>query len=268
MKTYIVEGGIGKQIAFTAVIDALSKRDNDKIQVYTPHLAPFISNPSVHLVLDQQTLPLNDPRILGTDIIYCEPYKSNWVRGEEHLIESYCKLLGIEYAEEMRPNLFTEFAKQEAKKLAADIERDFVIVQFFGGQPPGSNGGYQSTNPGRNYPHYLAQIVVNELSKDFDVLNFGHQNEPEFLNSRRLECSIPVLHELLKLSRTFVSIDSCLQHCAVSANKSGVVIWGNTKANQSGYIIHNNLCEDYDVADPRRVMVDPEKIMEAIHQPY
>ena len=32
MNTYIIEGGIGKQVVFTAIIDALVKKDKEKIQ--------------------------------------------------------------------------------------------------------------------------------------------------------------------------------------------------------------------------------------------
>ena len=32
MNTYIIEGGIGKQVAFTAIIDALVKKDKEKIR--------------------------------------------------------------------------------------------------------------------------------------------------------------------------------------------------------------------------------------------
>ena len=32
MNTYIIEGGIGKQVAFTVIIDALVKKDKEKIQ--------------------------------------------------------------------------------------------------------------------------------------------------------------------------------------------------------------------------------------------
>ena len=32
MNSYIIEGGIGKQVAFTVIIDALVKKDKEKIQ--------------------------------------------------------------------------------------------------------------------------------------------------------------------------------------------------------------------------------------------
>ena len=36
MNTYIIEGGIGKQVAFTAIIDALVKKDNEKFEPQDP----------------------------------------------------------------------------------------------------------------------------------------------------------------------------------------------------------------------------------------
>ena len=37
MNTYIIEGGIGKQVAFTAIINALVKKDKKKIQIHSPY---------------------------------------------------------------------------------------------------------------------------------------------------------------------------------------------------------------------------------------
>ena len=47
MNTYIIEGGIGKQVAFTAIIDALVKKDKEKIQVYSPYVDIFGGNTNI-----------------------------------------------------------------------------------------------------------------------------------------------------------------------------------------------------------------------------
>ena len=44
MNTYIIEGGIGKQVAFTAIIDALVKKDKEKIQIHSPYVDIFGGN--------------------------------------------------------------------------------------------------------------------------------------------------------------------------------------------------------------------------------
>ena len=59
MNTYIIEGGIGKQVAFTAIIDALVKKDKEKIQVYSPYVDIFGGNTNVKFALDANTIHLH-----------------------------------------------------------------------------------------------------------------------------------------------------------------------------------------------------------------
>ena len=95
MNTYIIEGGIGKQVAFTAIIDALVKKDKDKIQVHSPYVDIFGGNTNVKFALDANTIRHHDKRILDSqNICFCEPYKANFIKGEQHIIQSYYKLFG------------------------------------------------------------------------------------------------------------------------------------------------------------------------------
>ena len=106
LNTYVVEGGVGKCTAFSALIPKLKKKS--EVQIYTPYIGCFASNPDVKLVLEQ-TLPLTDPRIMASDnIFYCEPYKSNFQFGKQHIIESYCEHHGVEYDKSMTPKMYTE----------------------------------------------------------------------------------------------------------------------------------------------------------------
>ena len=93
MNTYIIEGGIGKQVAFTAIIDALVKKDKDRIQIHSPYVDIFGGNTNVKYALDAHTISVQDKRILDSqNICFCEPYKANFIKGEQHIIQSYCKL--------------------------------------------------------------------------------------------------------------------------------------------------------------------------------
>ena len=95
LNTYVVEGGVGKCTAFTALLPKLKKKS--EVQIYTPYIDCFAGNPDVKLALEQ-TIPLQDPRIMSSDnIYYCEPYKSNFQFGKQHLIESYCEHHGVKY---------------------------------------------------------------------------------------------------------------------------------------------------------------------------
>ena len=115
MNTYVVEGGIGKCTAFTALINKLTEKDKSPIQVYTPYIDCFAGNPNVKLVLEQ-SLPIQDQRIMASDnIYYCEPYKSNFQFGKQHIIESYCNLHGVEFDVNMKPKLYTSQHAEEVK---------------------------------------------------------------------------------------------------------------------------------------------------------
>jgi len=276
LNTYVVEGGVGKCTAFTALIPKLRKKS--EVQVYTPYIDCFANNPDVKLVLEE-TLPLQDPRIMASDnIYYCEPYKSNFQFGKQHLIESYCEHHGVKYDKSMLPKLYTEQHKESVDKWLADnkIEK-YIMIQFSGGQPKwnyGENVQYTNINPNRNYQPYLAQQLINMLQeeyKDTTIINCVLPNEPHYLGTIRCDLHWAQIHEMLKGAETFVAIDSCLNHFSPSANKKGVVIWGSTRWTQFGYDQNINLqfhMQDkwdetkFNDSDPRNNMVEPRLIID------
>jgi hypothetical protein len=274
LNTYVVEGGVGKCTAFSALIPKLKKKSD--VQIYTPYIGCFASNPDVKLVLEQ-TLPLQDPRIMASDnIFYCEPYKSNFQFGKQHIIESYCEHHGVEYDKSMLPKLYTEHLKENVDKwLDKNNIKKYILVQFSGGQSPLTyNGQYNNINPNRNYQPFLAQQVINMLKeeyKDATIIDCTLPNEPSYLNTVKCDLHWSEVHELMKDAMGFVSIDSCLQHFSPSANKHGVVVWGSTRWTQFGYEHNKNLQfhmgNEWDEAkfndsDPRNNMVEPQIIID------
>jgi len=278
LNTYVIEGGIGKCVSFTALIPKLAERAGRGIQVYTPYLDVFAFNPLVEMAYEQ-SLPLTDPRIMASDnIYYCEPYKSNFVFGKQHLIESYCEHFGIDYDPAMRPKLYTEHLQERAAEWlkANEIEGPYMFVQFTGGQSPigwQPGNGYASHTPARNYPHFLAQQVVYKLREEYPnvtIIDFSLPNEPTYQGTIKWGEHWAVAHEALKNAEGFVSIDSSLQHFSASAGTPGVVLWGSTRWTQFGYPENINLQyhmgDEWDEArfvesDPRNVMVDPDAVV-------
>jgi len=276
LNTYVVEGGVGKCTAFTALIPQLRKKA--EVQVYTPYIDCFANNPDVKLVLEE-TLPLKDPRIMASDnIFYCEPYKSNFQFGKQHLIESYCEHHGVQYDKSMLPKLYTEQHKESVDKwLKTNEIEKYIMIQFSGGQPKwnyADNVQYTNINPNRNYQPYLAQQLVNILReeyKDTTIINCVLPNEPHFMGTIRCDLHWAQIHEMLKGAETFVAIDSCLNHFSPSENKKGVVIWGSTRWTQFGYDQNINLqfhMQDkwdetkFNDSDPRNNMVEPRSIID------
>src|SRR5210317_2677337 len=214
LNTYVVEGGIGKCTAFTALIPKL--KEISEVQIYTPYIPCFANNPDVKLVLEQ-SLPIQDARIMASDnIYYCEPYKSNFQFGKQHIIESYCEHHGVEFDVNMRPKLYTGHLQENVKKwLDKNNIEKYILVQFSGGQSPLTyDGNYNNINPNRNYQPFLAQQVINSLKeeyKDTTIIDCTLPNEPGYLNTIKCDLHWAQIHELLKNAEGFVSIDSCLQ---------------------------------------------------------
>ena len=276
MNTYIVEGGIGKCVAFSALLPELRKKS--EVQIYTPYIDCFANNPNVKMAYES-TIPLQDPRIMASDnIYYCEPYKSNFQFGKQHIIESYCEHHGVKYNSSMRPKLYTDQHKESVDKWLKDNEiGKYIMIQFSGGQPKwnyGDNVPYQNINPNRNYQPFLAQQVVNMLLeeyKDTTIINCVLPNEPHYRGTIRCDLHFAQIHEMLKGAEGFVSIDSCLQHFSASAEKHGVVIWGSTRWTQFGYShnknLHFHMGKKWDESkfidsDPRNNMVDCKIIVD------
>jgi ADP-heptose:LPS heptosyltransferase len=276
LNTYVVEGGVGKCTAFTALLPELRKKS--EVQIYTPYIDCFAGNPDVKLALEQ-TLPIQDPRIMASDnIYYCEPYKSNFQFGKQHIIESYCEHHGVKYSPSMRPKLYTEQHKESVDKWLKDKEiGKYILIQFSGGQPKwnyAENVQYQNINPNRNYQPFLAQQVINMLKeeyKDTTIIDCTLPNEPGYLNTIKCDLHWAQIHELLKNATGFISIDSCLQHFSASTGTPGVVIWGSTRWTQFGYSHNKNLHfhmgnrwneSKFIDSDPRNNMVEPKLVID------
>jgi len=276
LNTYIVEGGVGKCVAFTSLIPKLRKKS--EVQIYTPYIDCFAGNPDVKMAFES-TLPLQDPRIMASDnIYYSEPYKSNFQFGKQHLIESYCELHNVEFDKLMKPKIYTDRHKDSVKEWLDKNEiKKYILIQFSGGQPKwnyGENVQYQNINPNRNYQPFLAQQLVNMLLeeyKDTTIINCVLPNEPHYQGTIRCDLHWSQIHEMLKGSEGFISIDSCLNHFSASAEKHGVVIWGSTRWTQFGYSHNKNLQfhmdnkweeEKFIDNDPRNNMVEPKLIID------
>jgi ADP-heptose:LPS heptosyltransferase len=288
MNTYVVEGGIGKCVSFSALLPELRKKS--EIQIYTPYIDVFANNPDVKLVLEQ-TLPIQDARIMASDnIYYCEPYKSNFQFGKQHIIESYCEHHGVEFNKSMKPKMYTEQHKEAVDKWLKEYKfykgdgtleqkeiEKYILVQFSGGQPKAgfnANNQYTNINPNRNYQPFLAQQVINYLKEEYPdtvIIDCTLPNEPSYMNTIKCDLHFAQIHELLKGAEGFISIDSCLQHFSASAEKHGVVIWGSTRWTQFGYSHNKNLqfhMEDkwnetkFIDSDPRNNMVEPKLVID------
>ncbi len=203
------------------------------------------------------------------NVFYNEPYRSNFLKGDCHIIDYWRQMYDLPDNNDRRPNFFIN--ERREKELEKDIMKlgKFILVQFTGGQSVKIEN-YDLENAGRNYNQ--GQEVVNLLREALPGVNiivFGHNNEQEpllntmafnnFGGNPKFVDKIDFMI-LAKYCVSFISIDSALQHmCAnKSFNKKGVVLWGTSKPEMFGYENNTNITSEY----PYCVEIEPKKIVD------
>ena len=254
---FIVDGGIGKVIASTAVVRRMSEEFPDKrIVVLCGFPDIYLNNPRVFRVFNFSN-PINfyeDFVNQKSVVVKVEPYTDyGYMFGGRHLIDAWCEMIGIKRNGAMPEMFFLEKELARAgsyvKKLCGGAKK-FVMVQWTGGIIPQektelSYMDAQMRMHRRSIDKSVAQKLVNKLvSRDFVVGSVQHENTPEIKGIERLFfAGSPVrgVIALLKHSRGFIGIDSFLHHGAAALGVPGVVVWGGTSPDKLGYTEHVNL---------------------------
>ena len=267
MKLYVLSGGIGKQFLFTSMIKELTKKE--KIAVVSPYPDLFQNHPMIEAVYSQDNS--KDFYKYFDEIIYREPYNGTYLRGETHLLKEWAKDYGIKEQEHKGVYYPSEQVTKGVDEILEQIPNDFIILQFTGGQPPQNfeqKQEYQINDfiQGRNYDFNQAVELVKSIKDEYPnttLLQYGLPNEGYDFKELGVErLTIPYVYyiELLKSEKckTFIGIDSSLQHFARASDKKGIVLWGETKSLQVGYIdFHINM----NTKLPMTVRIEPSAIM-------
>lgn len=237
-----IEGGLGKNIAATALVSPLKKKYNDrKLILVVSYPEVFLNHPDIHRVYRiGMTSFFYDDYIKDKDTIIFrqEPYfQSDHIMRKKHLIQNWCDILNIEY-EDYLPILYQNMIQ---KNLMYNWQRDkpIMLIQANGG-PMNSETLYSWT---RDIPYIITQSIVDRYSKDYHIIQIGKDIKQaiqgvEFVSN---SMSNSELFSLLPLSRKRVLIDSCLQHASAAMNLKSTVLWIGTSANNFGYKMHHNI---------------------------
>ena len=226
---HILEGGVGKHLQFTSLLDDLTVLKKICIMSNWPEL--FKYDERIAFSTPLHILPLHDHTHTFFNnywnVFYNEPYRSNFLKGDCHIIDYWRQMYDLPDNNDKRPNFFIN--KRREKELEKDIMKlgKFILVQFTGGQSVKAEN-YDLENAGRNYSQ--GQEVVNLLREALPGVNiivFGHDNEQEpllntmafnnFGGNPRFVDKIDFMI-LAKYCVSFICIDSSLQH--MCANKS------------------------------------------------
>ncbi|PKP53806.1 MAG: hypothetical protein CVT92_02420 [Bacteroidetes bacterium HGW-Bacteroidetes-1] len=250
-------GGLGKQIMATAVLKALrSQKPKAVIHAMTSYPEAF-----TNLEFIDRTYMLNVVPHFYEDhkdyaVLEAEPYTDiDYRKGNLHLIESWCKMLGIQAPSSLSGIIeLSDEEKAVAKqiKLQWKVDRPLVAFQPFGGTSYYSP--QEAQNPVRPQ-HYrelkkeAAQAIVNHLTElGFAVVHIGLPTEPDLQNCYKLSDKEPMnpryIFALLAECEFGIFIDSFAQHAwAALGKRDAIVLWGGTDPKTLGYTTNKNLSQ-------------------------
>lgn len=242
-----IEGGIGKHIAATAVVECYKKNyPNTDIIVICAWPEVFLNNPFIYRVYKLGVCPYFYEDYIynkNVEVFTQEPYKTtSHITKQKHIIESWCDMIGIQYTNE-QPRLALNFREHELGRtvFTNTSNKPILIFQPFGG--PGK--GHQETPYSwmRDIHPDIAQQLINRLSEKYSVVHVCYDNHPVLNNCIRIDQVLQkkVLFSMLQYSEARLFIDSSLQHAAAAMGLPSTVVWVATQPKIFGYGIHNNI---------------------------
>lgn len=237
---FIVEGGLGKNIAATAVAESISKHYPDrKLIVLTPYPEVFLNNPFIYRVYKSTSLQyFHVDFIKNKDTIFLgqEVYRSNqYVKENKHLIISWCEMYGLKYENE-RPNIFLTHPEILNSLHKFQRQKEPLILQTNGG--PENNPSYCWA---RDIPPPLVQKIIAMLKDKYHIFHIKQPNQITYQDVEPVNIPFRELFALLNVVKNKILIDSCAQHAASAFMSKSTVLWIGTSPDKLGYKIHKNI---------------------------
>jgi signal peptidase I len=237
-----IEGGLGKNIAATSLLQDLSEKYPDrKIITVVSYPEIFLNNPYIHRVYRiGSTSYFYDDYINDKDTIVFrqEPYyQSDHITKKKHLIHNWCDLLGLNYVEQL-PKLYPN-AVQKNIFQGLLREKPILLLQTNGGGI-GNNISYSWS---RDMPFYVALEVAKKYENTHHIIQVTKPNTPLIPNAEHFIQQMSNFEQisLLAASDKRLLIDSSLQHAAAGMNLKSTVLWIGTSPINYGYRMHTNI---------------------------
>lgn len=245
-----VQGGIGKHIASTAVARCIKNNYPDRKLIIVCAFTEIYNNLSfvdrVYQIGNTQYFYQNYIKDIDSIIFAHEPYyTSDHIHQKLPLIQSWCKIYGLEYNGEVPILKFNRLQKKLAKETWCSGDKPTMIIHTNGGPMSTDAKPYAWT---RDMPQDIAQSIVDHYKKDYTIYQITKLNSPK-LNDvisifAKVEQSLTSmeLFSILIHSQKRLLIDSCMQHAAAAMEKPSTVIWNGTSPKVFGYDMHENIC--------------------------
>lgn len=245
MNLYKIDGGIGKNIMFTGLIESIVKKEGS-ICIETAYPEVFMNIPGVSMIYNS-TEP-KDPKKFYSyfkNVYAHDPYIGNMWKGDVHVTEAWAQMFGLDLKTIPYPNVTVEPGEKDLENILSEIgDSKYFIIQMSGGQSPYDIRDLQNlpeyaNNPmraGRNMG--MLDSLYNELKAkfpDYKMVQFGLPNEPRLKDAIQVPMHYVAWFKVFQNAEFFVGIDSMMQHYMASIKKPGIVFWDMNTPEQFGW---------------------------------
>ena len=241
-----LQGGFGKHIAATAVAKCIKNNFPSRELIVTGVWIEIFQNlPFVDRVYQMgNTSYFYQTYVEDMDslVFANEPYfTTDHVNKTLPLVQSWCKMYGLEYNGEMPQIKYNPLQRKIAKEFwpSRTNGKPIMVIQTNGGM-------YQEQRPylwARDMPVVLAQKLVDYYEKDYHIFQVT-KPASEILDGVEAIKDPMTNMELVSLllhSEKRILIDSCMQHAAAALKLPSVVLWNGTSPKVFGWDMHTNI---------------------------
>ena len=237
-----IQGGLGKNVAGTALIKSIKETYSDrKLIMVVSYPEIFLNNPYIDRVYQMGQAPyFYQDYIENKDVLVFkhEPYdQTGHITKTKHLIENWCDLLGIKYTNQ-QPEIHVNYIQKMTTGLWKR-EKPVMVLQTNGGP---ANQQY-SYSWARDMPMEVAQAIVDRYKNEYHIIQITRADGYPINGVERVDKALSnmELFALLIESKKRIVIDSCLQHAAAAFKLPSTVLWIGTSPIVFGYDSHKNI---------------------------
>lgn len=236
-----INGGIGKCVMATAVCEGLKKKYPDaNLIVVSGYPDVFINNPHVLKSLAfHQTAYFYRDFIQGHafEVFAHDPYlTTGHIKQDEHLIQTWFKLFGLEYKGE-KPRIYLNERELMYYRSKIQTDKPLIIMQTNGG----AENQASKYSWARDIPAHVIMRVIEHFAPTHNILHIRRDDQPSFPNTFQLKDEFRAIAAILPLAEARLFMDSFAQHTAKAFDVPATVLWVANKPNVFGYDIHDNI---------------------------
>ena len=256
-----IQGGLGKHIAATAVAKCIKNNYPDRklivVGVWTDVFMnlPFIDR--VYQLGNTSYFYQNYIENQDSLIFHNEPYfTTDHIHKRLPLIQTWCKMYGLNYNGEMPELHFNALQKKISKEVwvkdngkgeKSKAKKPVMVIHTNGGMVTPDAKPFMWA---RDMPYDIAQQIVDKYHKKYTIYQCTKQNSEKCVNAHivdygfyegAMQLSTMEFLSVILHSDKRVLIDSSLQHAAAALKLPSVVLWNGTSPKVFGYDMHTNI---------------------------